>query len=217
MTRRQKIALLFLLAAVFVALQLRVLLFDDDSSGTLSILRGKGAPLVVAGPTAAERLAGILQLVGEIPLTGTRDIFKRVAEQAPSEGQRAVARRKEVRPRQETEKARATEPPPELLSPVPAPPPLPPPPPTLPPPEDPMVQVKKELAAYRFVGYFRKTAGDQVLFLMKGTDVFLVKKGDILVRGVVVAEVKEREIVLQVGADRKARAALRDNSPLSIF
>jgi hypothetical protein len=80
-----------------------------------------------------------------------------------------------------------------------------------------MVQVRKDLAAYRFVGYFRKTAGDQVLFLMKGTDVFLVKKGDILVRGVVVAEVKEREIILQVGADRKARAALRDNSPLSIF
>jgi hypothetical protein len=213
MTRRQKIALLSVLVVVFAALQLRGLL-PADAPVTTSILGRKPAGKTVAGPTAAERLAGVLQLAAPIPQAGVRDIFRRaVPRPAVDPSGPASAERKAVRP--EPRKIAEPEPPPAPVSP-PAPP-APPPPPVLPPPEDPMVQVKKELAAYRFVGYFRKTAGDQVLFLMKGSDVFLVKKGDVLIRGVVVADVKEREIVLQIGADRKARAALRDNSPLSVF
>jgi hypothetical protein len=207
MNRRRKIALLAVLAAIFAGLQLRGLI-DGGSRGAPSILQGRKTERAAPGPSAAERLAGVLRLSGEAPPVGVRDIFRRAPD-----GMRAVAARRPDKPEAATAKPPAPAPPPA------APPPPPPPaaPPALPPPEDPMVQVRKDLAAYRFVGYFRKTAGDQVLFLMKGTDVFLVKKGDILVRGVVVAEVKEREIILQVGADRKARAALRDNSPLSIF
>jgi hypothetical protein len=213
MTRRQKIGLLSALVAVFLALQLRGLL-PDDAPGRPSILGRRPAPKATAGPTVPERLSGLLLLAGKAPETGTRDLFRRAAApSAAAPARKAPAPRAIARP----EPAKAAEPEPPPPAPVQAAPPPPPPPPALPPPEDPMVQVKKELAAYRFVGYFRKTAGDQVLFLMKGGEVFLVKKGDVLIRGVVVADVKEREIVLQVGADRKARAALRDNSPLSVF
>lgn len=213
MTNRRRIGLLSALVVVFLALQLRGLL-PSGAPGKPSFLGGRQAPKAGAGPTDPERLAGVLHLAGEIPPAGTRDIFRRAsvpAVPAPARPAPASRRNAGIEPGKAVEPEPA--PPP---APVPAPPP-PPPPPSLPPPEDPMIQVKKELAAYRFVGYFRKTAGDQVLFLMKGGEVFLVKKGDILIRGVVVAEVKEREIVLQVGADRKARAALRDNSPLSVF
>ncbi|MHB8831915.1 MAG: hypothetical protein ACYC9V_01890 [Desulfobacteria bacterium] len=101
---------------------------------------------------------------------------------------------------------------PEVL---PAPPPAPEPPP--PPPEDPLSAVRRELSVYKFVGFFRKSAGDRVIFLSKGSGVFLVKRGDVLVRGVVVTEIRESEIVFLVLPDRKVRAPLRDNTPLSVL
>ncbi|MHB9061667.1 MAG: hypothetical protein ACYC47_09250, partial [Desulfobacteria bacterium] len=95
------------------------------------------------------------------------------------------------------------------------PPPAPEPPP--PPPEDPLSAVRRELSVYKFVGFFRKSAGDRVIFLSKGSGVFLVKRGDVLVRGVVVTEIRESEIVFLVLPDRKVRAPLRDNTPLSVL
>jgi len=56
-----------------------------------------------------------------------------------------------------------------------------------------------------------------VIFLSKGSGVFLVKRGDVLVRGVVVTEIRESEIVFLVLPDRKVRAPLRDNAPLSVL
>jgi len=102
---------------------------------------------------------------------------------------------------------------------LPKPPPAPEPPPAPPPPspEDPLAAVRRELSVYKFVGFFRKSAGDRVIFLSKGSGVFLVKRGDVLVRGVVVTEIRESEIVFLVLPDRKVRAPLRDNAPLSVL
>jgi len=99
----------------------------------------------------------------------------------------------------------------------PEPPPEPPPAPPPPPPEDPLAAVRRELSVYKFVGFFRKSAGDRVIFLSKGSGVFLVKRGDVLVRGVMVTEIRESEIVFLVLPDRKVRAPLRDNAPLSVL
>lgn len=80
-----------------------------------------------------------------------------------------------------------------------------------------MVGIRKDIAAYRFVGYFKKgSAGETVIFLSKGSDVLLVKKGDILLRGVVVLDIREGEITVQAGPDRKAKSLLRDNQPISL-
>ena len=144
--------------------------------------------------------AGLARLAGPAPRAGTLDLFTGIAPPPPKP--RAVARKPEPPA------------PPPVPVPEPAPPPPPPPPP---PPEDPLAAVRKELASYRFVGYLQKT-GDVVVFLAAGNDVFLVKKGDVLgrTRTVVVQEIREKEIVFLFPPDRRIRATLKDNSPLSV-
>jgi hypothetical protein len=162
--------------------------------------RGSGPPEI---PQSVEPdWSQIVRFAGERAGAGAKDIFFPNSQEGGNAG--GDARRGKVRRK------------PEALPkplPTPEPPPVPPPPP----PEDPLAAVRRELSVYKFVGFFQKSAGDHVIFLSKGSEVFLVKRGDVLVRGVIVAEIRESEIVFLVLPDRKVRAPLRDNAPLSVL
>jgi hypothetical protein len=160
-------------------------------------------PRATASGAAREGAAdwdGLTRLAGRASRAGDVDLFSRAAASPP----KARA------------SARAPQPPPPPMEPVPAPPPPASPPPP-PPPEDPLADVRKDLASYRFVGYLQKT-GDMIVFLAAGNDVFLVKKGDVLgrTRTVVVREIKEGEIVFLFPPDKRIRATLKDNAPLTV-
>lgn len=190
--------LLIVLVAVFVTLRIgrdRVPPVPDGPRPG----RGSGPPEI---PRSVEPdWSQIVRFANERAGAGAKDIFFPNFREEGSGGgdaRRAKARR---------EPEAVPKPPP-----VPEPPPVPPPPP-----EDPLAAVRSELSVYKFVGFFRKSAGDRVIFLSKGSGVFLVKRGDVLARGVVVTEIRESEIVFLVLPDRKVRAPLRDNAPLSLL
>ena len=190
--------LLIVLVAVFVLLRIgrdRVPPVPDGPRPG----RGSG-PSAIPG-SAEPDWSQIVRFASEHAGAGAKDIFfpnSREGESGDGDARRGKVRRK-----------------PEALPkppPIPEPPPVPPPPP----PEDPLAVVRRELSVYKFVGVFRKSAGDRVIFLSKGSGVFLVKRGDVLMRGVVVTEIREDEIFFLVLPDRKVRSPLRDNGPLSI-
>ena len=194
MTRRAQAGLLAgLLALLAVLLCWRAGYFG----GGVGPSPGKRPGAAVPG-VAREDVAdweGLALLAGATPRAGTVDLFSRTAPPPPKA--RAATR--------------APVPPPPPIEPVPAPPPPPPPP------EDPLADVRKDLASYRFVGYLQKT-GDMIVFLAAGNDVFLVKKGDVLgrTRTVVVRDIKEGEIVFLFPPDKRIRATLKDNAPLTV-
>ncbi|MFA6148784.1 MAG: hypothetical protein WC899_11310 [bacterium] len=200
-TKSARWALLIVLVAVFVLLRIGRDRVPSVPDGTRPG-RGSGSPEI---PRSVEPdWSRIVRLAGEREGTGAgaKDIFFPGSREGGNPG--GDARRAKVRKEPEA----LPKPPP-----APEPPPVPPPPP----PEDPLAAVRRELSVYKFVGFFRKSAGDRVIFLSKGGGVFLVKRGDVLVRGVVVAEIRDSEIVFLVLPDRKVRAPLRDNAPLSVL
>lgn len=193
-------ALLIVLVAVFVLLRIGR---DRAPSVPYGFRTGRGSGPPGAPRSVEPEWSRIVRFAGEREGAGAKDIFfPNFREGGDAAGD---ARRAKVRKEPEALPA----PPP-----APDPPPAPPPPP---PPEDPLAAVRRELSVYKFVGFFRKSAGDRVIFLSKGSGVFLVKRGDVLVRGVVVAEIRDSEIVFLVLPDRKVRAPLRDNTPLSVL
>jgi hypothetical protein len=101
---------------------------------------------------------------------------------------------------------------------VASPPPVPEPPP--PPPPDPvelrLAAARAELAAYRFVGVFRKSGGERVAFFAKGKDVVPLRSGDSIGQVAQVTDVRDAELVLVVLPDRKVRIPLKGNAPLSL-
>jgi hypothetical protein len=83
----------------------------------------------------------------------------------------------------------------------PPPPPLPPPPPVLPPPPPPTPEelaaqrARAELAQYRYLVYLRR-GGRDVAFIARGSDLFQIGRGELLVGGIVLKDVTPAYIVL---------------------
>lgn len=210
---RQKLALFLLLAVLAGAVvyavirspkQQQVAALKNQPGAKATVLRKKaGAPAKAAAPPAAG-VVHLELLQREMPgFSGfRRNIFSPVF-------------REETKPLAGLKLPPPPPPPPKNLPPPPAPLPVAPPVEAPPPPPTPEQMDDAELGKFVFIGFLKK-GGDRTVFLSKGGEIFLAKKGGQVGPRFQVSNVTEDAITIKsVQTDRQLVIPLVENRSLS--